>query len=580
VLRLTFCLAVLLLISCGPSQPPVTINDLVRDYTYTILSHFPSWATQAGYHNHPGKTLDDSLEVYSERELNEVRQFLEQFEKRMAGSIDPEKLDPQQRADYDVLRLHVQQLRFDLDIAQSYKHNPTLYIELVGNAVFNLFTLDFAPLEQRYDAIIARLGKVSSLVEQARVNLTDAPDIWAKTAVEENVGNHEMLILTLKNACPPSRRVAYDTASGIAMTHLDQFDTYLEKELSKRPSDWRLGKEKFARKFQATLGLNLTPDQVLADAEQQLQSVRARMFGISKPLYAKFFPGQPSSNLNTVIRKTLERISERHGTAKSYMSDAKRDLEEARQFVKAKNLAALPTSANLQVIETPGFMRGIYSVGGFNPAPPLEPKLGAFYWLTPIPPEWPDARKESKLREYNFYGLKLLTIHEAIPGHYLQFEYANSIESKNRRLLRAVFGNGPYVEGWAVYATETMLDEGYLNSDPALRLVFLKQQLRMIANAILDIRMHTMNMTEEEAMRLMLDQTFQEKEEAAGKLTRVKLSSVQLCTYFTGWREWRKLREKVQQAQGASFNLAEFHGKALHAGAVPMPALERIMLAK
>lgn len=138
-------------------------------------------------------------------------------------------------------------------------------------------------------------------------------------------------------------------------------------------------------------------------------------------------------------------------------------MAEARQFVREKNLLTLPAIDNLQVIETPEFMRGIYSVGGFKPAPALEPHLGAFYWLTPIPPTLAKESIESKLREYNYYGLKILTIHEAMPGHYVQFEYANKVQPTLRRFLRGVFGNGPYVEGWAVYATDLLLEQGYLN---------------------------------------------------------------------------------------------------------------------
>jgi len=555
----------------------VTFQEIARDYVYTYLSMFPSLATAAGYHAHPGLTLDDKLETFSESELARLRDFQNQFRRRLSD-VNVETLNAEERADYEIVAGHMRLTDLELETLQSYRHNPTLYVELVGNSIFNLYTLNFAPLEKRYDAIIARLGKITGLVEQARRNLTNAPGIWIKVALEENEGNRIMLMQTLRDACPLSRRVAYDTAAGIAVTTLQQFNDFLEQELAKRPAQWRLGKEKFTAKFGPALGLSLTPEQVLADAEAQLAAVRKQMFEVALPLHRQFHPEAASrSDLNKVVRETLKRVAERHGSRESYMNDARRDLEEARQFVRRKNIVALPASDNLQVIDTPVFMRGIYSVGGFNPAPPLEPQLGAFYWLTPIPAEWSQNRVESKLREYNYYGLKLLTIHEAIPGHYLQFEYANAIPSKTRRLLRALFGNNPYIEGWAVYATETMLDEGYLDSDPQLRLTFQKQQLRMIANTILDIRLHTMAMTDEEAMDLMINQTFQEKEEASAKLTRAKLSSTQLCTYFTGWRLWRQLREKVQRGRGTGFNLAAFHEEALKAGAVPMAMLERLV---
>jgi uncharacterized protein (DUF885 family) len=212
-------------------------------------------------------------------------------------------------------------------------------------------------------------------------------------------------------------------------------------------------------------------------------------------------------------------------------------------------------------------------VGGFNPAPALEPQLGAFYWVTPIPSNWPKERIESKLREYNTYGLMQLTIHEAMPGHWVQFEVADNVQPKSRRLLRNLFGNGPYIEGWATYAQQLMSDEGFLNNSVELRLTLYKQLLRAIANSILDIRFQTMGMTEKEAIDLLVNETFQEKEEASAKVQRAQLSSCQLPTYFVGWRGWLDTREEYKKRKGAGFNLQEFHDTALKESAVPMPVL-------
>jgi uncharacterized protein (DUF885 family) len=280
---------------------------------------------------------------------------------------------------------------------------------------------------------------------------------------------------------------------------------------------------------------------------------------------------------SVMIRRALNKIAANHPTREDYFATAERDLQEAREMVKAKNILTLPARDNLKVIETPEFMRGIYSVGGFNAAPAFEPELGAFYWVTPIPPSWPAERVESKLREYNTYGLKLLTIHEAMPGHYVQLEYANDVQPPLRRILRSVFGNGPYVEGWAVYATEVMIDSGYMNNDPGLRLTFLKQQLRVMANAILDVRLQTKGMTDEQAMDLMMSGAFQEREEAQGKLQRAKLSSAQLPTYYVGWRDWLRVRERYRQAHGGMVNLKGFHERALREGALPLPVLSRLI---
>jgi uncharacterized protein (DUF885 family) len=259
------------------------------------------------------------------------------------------------------------------------------------------------------------------------------------------------------------------------------------------------------------------------------------------------------------------------------MADARKTLDEARAFVQQKNLLTLPGRSNLQVIPTPEFMRGIYAVGGFNPAPPLEPQLGAFYWVTPIPADWAADRVESKLREYNFYKLKLLTIHEAMPGHYVQFEYANSVEPKTRRLLRSIFGNGPYIEGWAQYITQQMLDAGFLDHSPELALTFAKEELRVLGNIILDVRLQMLNMTDAEAMELMTKQTFQEKEEATAKLQRAKLSSAQLPMYYVGWRAWTQLAGQQRQQKGASFNPQAFHDAALKEGAVPVGMLQGLI---
>jgi uncharacterized protein (DUF885 family) len=222
-------------------------------------------------------------------------------------------------------------------------------------------------------------------------------------------------------------------------------------------------------------------------------------------------------------------------------------------------------------------MRGIYAVGGFQPAPPLEPQLGAFYWITPIPKEWPKPRIESKLREYNFYKLKLLTIHEAMPGHYVQFEYANDVQPQPRRLLRALYGSGTYVEGWAEYAAEVVLEAGFLDQAPELWLTFLKQELRVVSNAILDVRLHTKGMTDQQALDLMIKETFQETEEATAKLRRAKLSSCQLPTYYVGWRDLVRVRDHYRRFRGADFRVAEFNERVLKAGAVPLPVLARLL---
>jgi uncharacterized protein (DUF885 family) len=387
---------------------------------------------------------------------------------------------------------------------------------------------------------------------------------------------------------PAELRSDFDHAAKPALAALHGFQNYLANDLAKRhQADWRLGKDKYQRKFRYVLATDLSPEQVLSTAESDLKTMRARMLELSLPLHRKMYSSHTDhadlgvhERENRIISEVLDKIAERHATPDTYMSDAKRDLDEARAFVREKNLLTLPARGNLQVIDTPEFMRGIYAVGGFNPAPVLEPQLGAFYWITPMPKDWPAKRVASKLREYNFYHLKLLTIHEAMPGHYVQGEFANDIEPKRRRVLRALAGSGTYVEGWASYTEQMMLDEGYLNDPPELRLTLQKELLRMFANTILDVRLQTLGMTDQQALDLMEKDTFQETEEATAKLQRAKLSSCQLPTYFVGWRDWLRVREAYRQMKGADYRLREFHDSALKEGAVPLPVLARLLTGK
>lgn len=217
-------------------------------------------------------------------------------------------------------------------------------------------------------------------------------------------------------------------------------------------------------------------------------------------------------------------------------------------------------------------------MAGFHSAPPLEPQAEAQYWVTPIDPKTSEAKATSKLEEYNNYTLKWLTIHEALPGHYVQFEHLNNIEPRQRRLLRSLYSNGAYVEGWAEYIAQVMMDEGFMSDDPRFRIIMRKIRLRLLANTILDIKMQTMDMTDQQAMELMTRDTFQTQAEAEGKLKRAKLSSTQLCTYYAGLTDWLALRKRYQSAKGKNFDMLKFHNLVLDLGPLPVPVIEKLVM--
>ena len=592
-------LVALFTVACQHSSSDSEFPKLTEEFVYKSLAFSPVFATSQGLHSYGGVNFDTQLDDVSRQAIQQQRDFYGDFHKRLE-TFDKASLSPEDRADYEIMDSQIALSLFDIDMAQSWQRSPQSYVELIGDALYNPLVLEYAPKEERFRHIIARMNKIPGFMDTARRQLRVAPAEWAKVAAEENEGNINLIDKTLRAATPAAMKSDYDAAASPALDALRGFNRFLTEDMPKRvrrsddgrgseegAPDWRLGPEKYAVKFRLALATDRTVDQVLADAETRLKAVRAQMLDISLPLHAKWFAdhkdhadltGEARENL--LVREVLDHIAQEHSTPASYMDDVKKDLADARAFAVAKNLLTMPAGGNLQVIPTPEFERGIYAVAGFDPAPVFEPQLGGFFWLTPIPTDWPKERVESKLHEYNFYNLQLLTIHEAMPGHYVQGEFANAIQPKMRGVLRALFSNGPYVEGWAQYITQTMLDEGYMNNSPELRLTLLKQELRVDANAILDIRLQTNRMTDEQAMELMEKQTFQEHEEAVAKLQRAKLSSAQLPTYFTGWRDWLRVRELVKQSQGSAFSLHDFHDRALKEGGVPLPVLGRLLTGK
>jgi uncharacterized protein (DUF885 family) len=536
-------------------------EQLVDDFVLGTLALSPTNATGFGYHIHRGASLDDLLDDFSPAGIAASRGLLHDIEARIAR-LDTASLDAEQRADIDIMHDALGASRLELDEIQSYRHNPTTYVELLGNGLYAPHVLQYAPAPERYRHIINRLNKVPELIRQAEANLLDSPEVWNRVARDENTGNIGLIDAILRDDCPTEERMRYDQAAAAAIAALQGFNHWLENNLSEKTGDWRLGKERYAKKFRFVLATGKTPEALLAEAEADLIKTRAEIARLAAP---------------KTVEQALADVARRHATAATFMASAKQALVTATAFVKSKNLLTLPPNANLEVIETPVFMRGIYGVGGFNPAPALEPKLGAFFWVTPIPSDWPQSRTDSKLREYNDSGMQHLTVHEAMPGHYVQGEYANEVQPRSRRLLRNIFGNGPYVEGWAVYSQQLMAEQGYLGDTPGYRLTLQKQLLRVLANTILDVRLQTMGMTDQEALDLMTKNTYQETEEATAKLQRAKLSSCQLPTYYAGYKGWLAVREHYQSKHGAAFSLNEFHESALRQGAVPLPVLDGLL---
>src|ERR1700733_8691490 len=245
--------ATLILASCSsPQAPSMDFGTLSHDLIYGSLALSPVSATANGYHQHNGIPLDEQLDDYSEAGIAAQRQFYAGFESRIAA-VNAASLDREQKADLEIVRNNLALSLLELDTIQSYKHNPTEYVELAGNALFAPYVLDYASKDRRFQHIIRRLEKIPALFGQARVNLVDAPPVWNRVAREENQGNIDLIDVTLRAEVPDALKASYTKAAEMAIAALRDFNTFLETTLSKKTSDWRLGRENYARKFQYVL---------------------------------------------------------------------------------------------------------------------------------------------------------------------------------------------------------------------------------------------------------------------------------------------------------------------------------------
>jgi uncharacterized protein (DUF885 family) len=578
-----------------PAPAAQKFAELSDRFMKDSLALSPTSASQAGYHKHAdprtGKTieLDALLDDMSLESMAEQRAFYERWRERFRTETPVSALDAQDAADWQLIDDQIGLNLLEFDKIQNYRHNPTVPVELIGNGLFLPLTQDYAPHDVRVDHVLSRIKAIPRLLTQVKQYLSDADPIFISTAVQENDGNIDLIENTVAAEIPAGSplRAEYDRVAPPAISALKDFSLWLQNDLAKRPSrlTWRLGKELYDQKFKLVMGTDVTPGQVLADAEEGLRLVRAEMLELALPMHKQMYPDHSDHSelsvhdrQNLIITEVLRNISAEHPRPEDLQKTIESELQSIKQFIREKKIVSLGTRDNLKVIPTPMFERGIYSVAGFHSAPPLEPQAEAEYWVTPIDPKMSADRVESKLREYNNYTLYWLSIHEALPGHYVQFEHLNNIQPERRRLLRSLFANGAYVEGWAEYIAQVMMDEGFLNNDPRFRLVMRKIRLRLLANAILDVRMQTMGMTDDQAMDLMTKDAFQTQAEAEGKLVRAKLSSTQLPTYFVGLREWLAFRKKYQAEAGKNFDMLKFHDLVLDQGPLPVPVVEKLIM--
>jgi uncharacterized protein (DUF885 family) len=356
---------------------------------------------------------------------------------------------------------------------------------------------------------------------------------------------------------------------------LEDYKKWLQDDLLKRSDgDFRIGQDKFRKKLRFALASDLSMEEVMKRAQADLQQTQAAIYETAVPLYKKYFPKADRAVLADKKKLTavvLNKLSEQHPDDNTIVGYAQKVVSEATDFVKTKNLVAVPETP-LEVIVMPEFKRG-QAIAYCDAPGALEKNGKTFYAVAPTPKDWNQQRKESFFREYNNYMVRDLTVHEAMPGHYLQLSHANEFHAPT--LVRAIFQSGTFVEGWAVYCEQMMAEQGY--GGPEVKMQQLKMRLRAICNSILDQSIHAGKMGEQEAMNLMTKEAFQQEGEAVAKWKRARLTSAQLSTYFVGVSEHLDLREAAKKKWGEGFDLKRYNDRVISYGSPPVKYVRELM---
>jgi Arc/MetJ-type ribon-helix-helix transcriptional regulator len=579
-------------------------NDLVATFLDELFELQPDYATWVGDHRHDGRWPDMS-EAGHEARLA----FLDRWQARVVAS-GPAGLSEDDRIDRELLLGELDAFRFAEAEVREETWAPMLWVYLIGGGLHPLLSRDFAPLAVRLASACSRLEGVPALLDQAREVVGSNPQRPVSRLHAETAGRRIGGVASLARDAVAQAEAAADgdadvaallprlrEAADRAASELEAMGDHLRTEVvAATTGGAELGEPLFTSKLRHTLrDPEITAQDVLDRADREYAAVRAEMVRIARSIWADWHPGEPMpENEGALVRGTLDAITRDHPRAEELVDFCREELGRIEAFCREREVIGL-VDEPLEIDWTPEFLRAFAGAMLDSPGP-LDVGQKTFFSITPVREDWNEDERESYLREMNARQLRLLTIHEAVPGHYLQMAYAN----RGSSLARRVFRSGLFAEGWAVYITQVMLDLGYGGDDPALWLVHWKFYLRAAVNAIIDVRIHTMGMTSEEAIDLMVDGAFQERSEAVAKDERARLSSTQLVTYFLGsagmWKLEDEARRRAAVAAGGSrddvpaprvvggygptpgFDYRAHLESVISHGAPPIPILREILL--
>jgi uncharacterized protein (DUF885 family) len=579
------------LAACGPRATDAMANPGAADAAFAEASQrwlketarlTPSFATYLGDHEFDGDLNDMSAAGRG------ARAALRADTRAAIDAIDRTQLNRENQVDAVMLADNLAAGDLDQDRIESWAWDPLTYSDLIGGSLYGLMARDFAPLPQRLLSAAARMEKLPALIEQARAALVPdrVPLVHAETWARQNPGTLSLiddLILPKAGELQEADRARLLAAAETAKSAVRDLQTWIATDLTPRAKgDFRLGADLYGAKLRYAVDSPTPRAELRARAEADLARVRAEMFDIARTVLSssgrapRLSETPTDKERQTTIAAALDIAASDRAPRADVMKEVQASLDRATAFVREKDLITLP-DAPVRVIEMPKFQQGV-SVAYCDSPGPLDGHLDTFYAVSPIPQEWTDAQTVSFLREYNRRSTEELTVHEAMPGHYVQIWHGNQHPS----VTRAVLGSGSFIEGWACYAQDVMIAAGHGSTtgeaEPLRRLVNLKWALRVISNAILDQGVHVDGWDETQAMDFMTGQAFQEEREAAGKWVRARVSSAQLSTYYVGWQAHLDLRREVETLRKDGFRLKAYHDELLAHGAPPVRLARALLL--
>jgi uncharacterized protein (DUF885 family) len=568
--------------ACGESKPAGPSADeaftaLGAKWLDSYAKTRPAGATGLGDHRFDGE-IDDVSATGRAAKLALIKETSDAL-----AAIDRTKLSRDSQVDAAMLAEQLESETFGLETLQDWAWDPLNYSGLAGGALYSLMAREFAPVNERLVNAASRMEKLPELLAETRKQLVAerVPLIHAETYSRQNGGAVSIiddLILAQSADLGPEDKTRLTAAADKAKAAIAEHQTWIDTQLvPNAKGDFRLG-ALYDAKLRYSINSPIPRADLAAKAKADAQAIRDEMFAIAEPLVGAH-PGVkalartlPADRRQlAIIAAALKLAANERPPRERLMGDARKTLDEATAYIREKDFITLP-DAPVKIIEMPKFQQGV-SVAYCDSPGPLDRKLDTFYAISPIPAEWTAEQTASFLSEYNSHMLFELSIHEAMPGHYLQIWHSN----KNPSVLRAVLGSGTFVEGWACYAEDLMIEQGFGADNPLRRLTNLKMRLRSVTNAILDQGVHVEGWDEATAMKFMTQDAFQEEREAAGKWTRARVSSGQLSTYYVGWGEHHALRKEAETRWGADFGLKRYHDTALSHGSPPLRFVRQLM---